>query len=334
MSEFGPNDAVRRWDGQSWSFEVASLFGIAVRFHVALLVFLAVVALTWLGWPGVVLAGAMLVALLIHELGHAATSIGVGGKLDEIILWPLGSLRGPRLQQRPIESTLVLLGGPALNLVACLFLLPALHWSGDLTTAIWDPFSIEPFWRGTAEVGSYLAFLFKANYWLAILNLLPLYPLDGGRMIREMVSVRTSQFQATFVAVMIGGVGGLVMFSLALWYHFVWVAVVGAFVLYTCLKRHRELELLADSQENEFGYDFSEGYTSLERSMTSSPMHAHPPSLSQTWRQWFEERERRKGEAIEVELDRILEKIHTSGIASLSRNERKILSQASRRRRT
>ena len=332
MSEFGPNDAVRRWDGQSWSLAVASLLGVSIRFHVSLLIFLAVIALTWLVWPGVVLAAAMLLALLIHELGHAATTVAVGGKLEEIVLWPLGSLRGPRLQHRPIESTLVLLGGPALNLVVCLILLPLLHWSGDLTNGIWEPFSIEPFWKGTGAAGSYLAFAFKANYWLALLNLLPLYPLDGGRMIRELVSVRTSQFQATFVAVMVGGVGGLIMFSLALWYHLIWVAVVGAFVLYTCLKRHRELELLADSQENEFGYDFSEGYTSLERSMPTQP--AHPQTLSQSWRNWFEERRKRKGEEIEAELDRILEKIHQSGLASLSRNERKILAQASRRRRS
>ena len=290
MSEFGPNDAVRRWDAQSWSLSFSTLMGVSVRFHLSLLIFLVVVALNWLGWPGVVLSAAMLLALLIHELGHALTTIAVGGRLEEIILWPLGSLRGPRLHQRPIESTLVLLGGPALNLVVCLLLLPLLHWSGDLSVDIWHPLMIEPFWKGTASLGTYLAFAFKANYWLALLNLLPLYPLDGGRMIREMISVKTSQFQATFVTVIIGGVGGFVMFSLALWYHQVWIAVVGAFVIYTCLKRHRELELLADNQENEFGYDFSEGYTSLERSMTPSPAMSHPPTLGQTWHHWFEER--------------------------------------------
>lgn len=331
MSEFGQNDSTQRWDGQSWSLAVTSIVGISVRFHLFLLLFLGAVMLSWLGWAGVILAVALLAAILIHEAGHAATTIAVGGPLEEMVILPLGSLRGPRLPNRPIESTLVLLGGPALNLTVCLFLLPLLHLTGDLTASIWNPLVIEDVWHGPRSIGTYFAFFFKANYWLLLLNLLPFYPLDGGRVIRELISVRMNQFQATFITVVIGAVGGLVMFGIGMWFHYVWIASAGFFVTAICLKRFRELELLSENQENEFGYDFSEGYTSLERSMSHT--HGVNHTFSNTFKGWLEERRRKKGEQLEAELDRILEKIHTLGITSLSRAERKILAMASRRRR-
>jgi Zn-dependent protease len=297
------------------------------------MIVLVVVALSWLGWPGVLLAVGLLGAIAIHELGHGLTRWALGQDVREVVIWPLGSLRPGAIPGRPIETTLILFGGPALNLTACLLLLPVLFMLGKLDEEIWNPLEIASVWHGAAHPASFAGFLFKTNYWMLLANLLPLYPLDGGRMIRELVGVRLPGLHATVVAVLMGVLGGILLFSIGLWFHYPWVAAVGAFVVLACVRRYRELELMAESQENEFGYDFSEGYTSLERSDAPEP-RGRPKSLGRTVSDWWKDRERRQLETLEAELDRILAKIHDAGIASLSRTERRILAQASKRRRT
>jgi Zn-dependent protease len=334
MSDYGHNDAVRRWDGESWSLGVASCFGVQIRLHLTLFIVLASVALLSFGLQpqGVVVAGVLLLALAVHVLGHCLVANVVAARREEWVVWPLGELTVARLPQRTPESVIIYLAGPAANLVACLMLLPGLHLVGGLTRELWNPFHLEHLWQGAAEPISYLGFAFKANYWLLLANLLPLYPLDAGRVLREALAMHASMLQATIVATVVGAVGGLAAAAVALWWNYAWAALAAGAVAYVSFRKHREVELLGETQENEFGYDFSEGYTSLEKSMSSAHRRSHA-SFAARVRGWIEERRRRRGEFLEVELDRILAKIHDHGIASLSRIERKILSEASRKRR-
>jgi Zn-dependent protease len=312
---------------------VGEVLGSQVRFHLSMLFFLVAVALSWLGWPGVLLALAMLAAVVVHEAGHALTRWSLGGEMEDVVIWPTGSLRVATLPNRPIETTLILFGGPALNLTACLLLLPTLFLLGRLEEEIWNPLEVASVWHGPADPASFAGLLFKANYWILLINLLPLYPLDGGRMIRELAGVRLPAIHATLVAVLIGGFGGFLFFSIGLWTHYVWVAVLGFFILFCCSRRYRELELLAENQENEFGYDFSEGYTSLERIDDIEPVR-RGKTLRGSVSDWWKDRQRRQIETMEAELDRILAKIHDAGLSSLSRTEKRILAQASKRRRS
>ncbi|MBY0589205.1 hypothetical protein K2X85_18680 [bacterium] len=332
MSDAAPEDAPVRWDQQSWSLGVGQVLGSRVRFHVSTPLFLLALALSWLGWPGLLLALALLSAIVIHEAGHAVTRWALGAGQDDLVIWPIGSMRFGGMAGRPIETTLILFGGPALNLSACLLLLPLLFLLGHLDEEIWNPLEVLSVWHGASNPASFVGLLFKANYWLMLANLLPLYPLDGGRMIRELAGVRLPPLHATVVAVLIGSLGGILLFSASLWFHYPWIALLGGFVVLTCARRYRQLEMMAENQENEFGYDFSEGYTSLEKSMT--PMTGPGGrSLRGAISQWWNERQRKQSETIEAELDRILAKIHDTGITSLSRTERRILTLASKRRR-
>lgn len=334
MSDHGYNDAVRRWDGESWSLGVASCFGVQIRLHLTLFIVVAMVALLAFGFQlqGLVVAGMLLAALVVHVLGHCLVANMVAARREEWVVWPLGELTVARLPQRAPETILIYLAGPGANLVACLMLLPGLHFVGGLTRELWNPFLLEYLWQGPAEPISYLGFAFKASYWLLLANLLPFYPLDAGRVLREGLAMHASMTQATVVATVVGAVGGLAAAAAALWWNYAWAALAAGAVAYVSFRKHREVELLGEAPENEFGYDFSEGYTSLEKSMSSAHLRSHA-SLSARVRGWIQERRRRRGEFLEVELDRILAKIHDHGIASLSRIERKILSQASRKRR-
>jgi Zn-dependent protease len=290
--------------------------------------------LSWLDWGGVVFILAFLVALAIHELGHSACAAFFGVHADEVVIGPVGNLRGPHFAQRPFEGLCVLLAGPLSNLVMAASLIPFLHAFGMLDLETWNPLSIRSVWRGPEDLGCYLALAFKAQYILLIVNLLPMYPLDGGRILRDLLSLRINPFYATLLAVGVGGLGSVVLFSVGLWFHYLWVAALAGYVLLLCVRRHRELEYIAEAHENEFGYDFSEGYTSLEKSMSHGQTPGpHQPTLTKSVQHWLEERRRKKTEDLEAELDRILAKIHDAGMESLSRSERRILEEASRRRR-
>jgi Zn-dependent protease len=333
MSDATPEDAPVHWDRQTWSLGVGPVLGSWVRFHLSTFVFLTALALSWLGWPGMLLALAWFVALAAHEAGHVLTGWALGSDQEDLVIWPVGSLRTRSVSGRPIETTLILFGGGAVNLTICLMLLPTLFFLGHLDEEIWNPLEVVSVWHGVANPASWAGLLFKANYWLLLVNLLPLYPLDGGRMIRELAGVRLPSLHATAVAVLIGALGGVLLFSLALWFHYLWVALLGGFVVVACTRRYRQLEMFAENQENEFGYDFSEGYTSLDRSMT--PLSGSGGrSLGRSISQWWSDRQRRQAESLEAELDRILAKIHDTGITSLSRTEKRILALASKRRRT
>lgn len=335
MSDYGGHESPRRWDGHGWSLGVASVLGVRIRFHFTLLLTLVAVAVFsfWFAVQGLVIAAMLFVMVLIHELGHGLVARTLGARVEDVVIWPLGGLTAPRVPQRALESSLIHFGGPAANLMVCLLTLPGLYLMGVLTPEIFNPFVVGHVWQGPSHLGSYLGMAFKASYWLLLANLLPLYPLDMGRICREMLAMHTSGYQATMIAAALGALGSLVLTGVALWHHHAWAALAAGFVAIVAARKCRELELIGDMQENEFGYDFSEGYTSLERSMSHAQGRSAPPSLRERVRGWMQQRKRRQGEMLEVELDRILAKIHDHGIASLTRTERKVLAMASRRRR-
>lgn len=335
MSDYGGSESSRRSDGHSWSLGVVSVLGVRVRFHFTLLLTLVAVAVFsfWFAVQGPIIAAMLFVMLLVHELGHALAARALGAKLTEVVIWPLGGLTAPRLPHRPLDSAMIHLAGPAANFIVCLAILPILYLLGDLTTQLFNPMAVDHVWQGPRDLSSYLGLAFKASYWVLLANLLPLYPLDAGRMFREFLALHTSAFQATMIAAAIGAGGALILTGVALWTHYVWAALAAGFVTCLAVRRYRELELIGDMQENEFGYDFSEGYTSLERSMSHAPGRPIVPSLRERVLGWMQQRKRRQGEMLEAELDRILAKIHDLGISSLSRTERRILAMASRRRR-
>ena len=149
-----------------------------------------------------------------------------------------------------------------------------------------------------------------------------------------------SQYQATVIATSVGMVGGLLLFILGFylagaWSHtYLLLSAVGGMGFAECLRERRQLELLGQMPEGEFGYDFSQGYTSLEKNTSRSTRKKSSLSPGKKFSEWFERRKQRQSAQLEAELDRILEKIHDHGLESLSRTEKRTLTQASRKRRT
>lgn len=187
-----------------WSFRIATLFGTEVRIHVTFLLLV-----TWYGlisWriggeEAAVWAVAFLLlvfaSVLFHEFGHVLAARRYGIRTPDILLSPIGGLaRLERLPEEPRQELVVALAGPAVTALLAGALWAARHLSGD-TTPLWV---FEPGREHLAPA------LLRANLVLLAFNLLPAFPMDGGRVLRALLASRRGLVAATRTAARIGQV--------------------------------------------------------------------------------------------------------------------------------
>ncbi len=184
-----------------WSWKIAQVAGIDVYIHATFLLILSWVALGhWsqglagmLG--GVLFILAIFVCVVLHEFGHALTARRYGIKTRDITLYPIGGVaRLERMPDQPLQELWVALAGPAVNLViaAALFV-----WLTLTATLV-------PIEHLTVTTGPFLERLLVTNLFLAGFNLLPAFPMDGGRVLRALLALRMEYMRATQVAATIG----------------------------------------------------------------------------------------------------------------------------------
>ena len=176
--------------------------------------------------------------------------------------------------------------------------------------------------------------IFWLNWLLFLFNLIPAYPLDGGQLLQSLVWARTDYRRGVVVAAYTG-------FGVAVIFLIVSIAVnealflgLALFMLYAASVRLMQLEM----EEGPFGYDFSAGYTSLEKDDDEEP--APRPKRPGFFKRWWDARKARKVRARRSSarrkmnaIDQLLEKIARSGKASLTDEERRFLERVSSRRR-
>lgn len=338
MADYAYGSSKRRWDAQTWSWTLGRFADIRVRVHALFLVFIAsrlLFGLSDLGFE-VAMLTTLFILVLLHEFGHCFGCRWVGGQADDILLWPLGGLAYANPPQRPYENLVTVAAGPAVNAAILVLLVPVLYLLGALSLKQFNPFDVTITEFGLA---GYAALAFKLNLILLLFNLMPFYPFDGGRLLQIALWYRLSHFHATMIATTVGMGGALLLTVLGIYLAGAWssgyllLAMIGLYGFYTCLTTRRQLELMGQMPDNEFGYDFSEGYTSLERSMSKTRRRGAGPGLRRRFQAWLDRRRKRQAALVEAQLDRILEKIHSSGMQSLSREERRVLAQASKHRR-
>jgi Zn-dependent protease len=175
--------------------------------------------------------------------------------------------------------------------------------------------------------------LFWLNWFLFLLNLVPAFPLDGGRLLQCLLWWRADYRQGTLTAIFVGFLMMLVFGVLSIVLYEPLVLGLALFMYVAC--RRQWILLETGGEESLFGYDFSEGYTSLER---DQPQPA-PPRRRQSWFQrWLQRRAERKmrreqeqREAEERRMDELLEKVQRVGMQGLTEEERRFLIRASAR---
>jgi Zn-dependent protease/CBS domain-containing protein len=191
-----------------WSLPIGRFAGIRVQLHVTFLVLLIWIGLAiWSSEQSVsaAVAGvgfllALFLCVLLHEFGHALTAAQFGVKTRDITLLPIGGVaRLERMPDQPSQELLVALAGPAVNVVIVVVL-------GVVLAALGRPVTADALLSaGTGLTGpGILERLLVLNALIVAFNLLPAFPMDGGRVLRALLAMRMSYASATASAAMVG----------------------------------------------------------------------------------------------------------------------------------
>jgi Zn-dependent protease/CBS domain-containing protein len=199
--------------GMSWSLHLGRWLGIDVYLHITFLLLLAFIGLSHglaarsldAALGGVLFFAGLFVCVLLHEYGHALAARRYGIATRDITLLPIGGLaRLERMPDKPWQEFVVALAGPAVNVVIAGGL-----FAGLLLRSSWQMpagFSVTS--------GGFIERLLVANVFLVLFNLLPAFPMDGGRVLRSLLAMRMDYARATGIAAAIGK-GMAVLFGFA-----------------------------------------------------------------------------------------------------------------------
>jgi Zn-dependent protease/predicted transcriptional regulator len=186
-----------------WSFRLGRIAGIDLKVHATFLLFLIWIAFVhWQQGRSVaaVVAGvgfmlALFTCVVLHELGHALTARRYGIRTRDIVLLPIGGVaRLERIPEEPIKELLVAIAGPAVNVVIAAGLFVLLTSTGSPSSLDAPGFVRAPF----------LERVMWTNVLLVLFNLLPAFPMDGGRMLRAVLAMRLEYVRATQIAATVG----------------------------------------------------------------------------------------------------------------------------------
>ena len=177
---------------------------------------------------------ALFLIVLTHEFGHALACRQVGGTANQIVLWPLGGVAFVNPPPRPGANLWSIAAGPLVNVV----LVPIIFALGTGSRA-----------SGLAVAAPNLHALLRAvwsiNWILLVFNLLPIYPLDGGQILRSLLWFVVGRARSLQVATVIGFIGAAGFVGLALWIHSVWFALMAGFMLMNCWGGWKQAQALS-----------------------------------------------------------------------------------------
>lgn len=319
------------------------IFGIRLRAHASLIIF--ILAVTLLDWDKAypiqvrVLSMAILTCVVVlHELGHCFVARRLGGQADEALLWPLGGLAPAEPPHRPLAAFLTAAAGPAVNLLLCVgsavafyLLTPtadvhlAFPHAGHAMVPL-SPFHAPApdFHLQWSDPAFYCWWLFFVNYHVLLLNLLPIFPMDGGQMLQVFLWTIVGNFRSMLLATAVGMAGAIAVGLVSLAFQFWFLAAFMAFCFYESYRRR--LILRENGAE-----DWRESFD-FNASLFAPPEGPKRRRLSRC-----AIRRARKialGEkAARDRIDAILAKVSARGIGSLTWRERRTLRKTTEQQR-
>jgi Zn-dependent protease/predicted transcriptional regulator len=195
----------------SWSIKLFRVRGIDIKVHLTFVLILVWAAYRWSTITGEGIQGALFgvvailllfVAVTLHELGHSFQALKFGVKVRDITLMPMGGLaRLEEMPDKPEQELRIAIAGPLVNfaIVAVLFALGVLLQ----TRAV---ISLQELYTSLGQVSwsGMLAYLTMANLVIGVFNLIPAYPMDGGRILRALLAMKLDYGKATSIAVSVG----------------------------------------------------------------------------------------------------------------------------------
>lgn len=271
-----------------WSYKIVKVWGIPIRVHISLILLLVVIAASFIrrGWESVVMVIAFEVcyftSIALHELGHSFVAMRKGCRVREITLVMFGGMaQMEKIPTKPRDEFLMALAGPFVSLSIGV---PAAVAGAYFCLVKQQPFAAFPFFLG------------GVNIVLALFNLIPAFPMDGGRILRAALTPRLGRLKATRVASALGKILALCFLGVAIYRirrymdGFV-LLVIAIFVFYAAGREYR-LVLAEEMARRGFGFWPSFDFEFSGEDRTEEPVdHAvvSPPPYE-------------KGKGIEVEI--------------------------------
>ena len=288
--------------------------------------------------PGMICALLALASLVLHEFAHIFAGRATGGYGDEILISPFGGLARVHPGGTFLSRLVVPASGPIVNLAVCAALVPLLISQEQSVSGLMNPFKygeiIGAFDDATpiAVMAAQLGFI--VNWLLVLINLIPVHPLDGGRMLQAFLSEQYGAQVSNGIYLKVGTIAGFVFLIAGLMFNSAMVVAIGAFVLLMNMEETYRMRTVESYDDSFMGYDFSQGYTSLEREEGSEKEQGQAKlGPFARWKLAREERreqlELERNEEAEQQLDAILARLHEVGYDSLTEQERRTLKRAS-----
>ncbi|TAN37342.1 MAG: hypothetical protein EPN23_05780 [Verrucomicrobia bacterium] len=214
------------------AFQIAKLRGIPIRVHMTLLIVLPIFGynfaeefsthpLTW----GMLAAATLFLSVALHELGHSFVSMAKGFPVRDILLLPIGGMAQlARIPERPRDEFQVAIAGPLVSLAL---------GAGLLTLGIGG---LLP---GSSELARFCVLIGSINLSLFVFNLLPAFPMDGGRILRAMLARRKGRLAATRMAARLGKIIAIVLGLLGWHYGNPLLVVIAVFIYFAAGAEYR-----------------------------------------------------------------------------------------------
>ena len=297
----------------SWNFKIFRAFGVDVRIHWLLIFFLILqivqaciaIGLAGLLWSPV-LAFILFFSILLHEYGHCAAARRVGGSANEIILWPLGGLARCSCPSTPKAELITSFGGPFVNILLlvsgyAVLKMKLLPFSGDLFQYLYSS-------------------MLLINRDLLLFNLIPCYPLDGGRIFKALLWPVVGLQKSIKYTMWLALVFSILLFIYAFLTRDIFLAIISILVFWQAWS-------VVKMKSPEAGSLFLEG------SCASAERYDAKPTVVEKLKSGIEQKrikdEKRKENAMMESLDRILDKINRVGVDGLTGEERQFLDATS-----
>ncbi|WP_236975112.1 site-2 protease family protein [Membranihabitans maritimus] len=229
------------------SLYLGQYFGIPVKVHWSFVLLLLYVVYTGqnMGMSNLAIINSAIFTLLIffcvvlHEFGHALSARNYGVKTQDILITPIGGLaRLERLPENPWQEMVVAIAGPAVNLVIAIIIAAALYFSGH---------GFLP--QGTSELtyfeyySNFPILLLMLNLLLLVFNLIPAFPMDGGRILRATIALFKGREKGTLIASWVGRIlaGGFLVYGI--YTNHLGLIFIGVFVFFAARSEYRSVAI-------------------------------------------------------------------------------------------
>lgn len=331
-------------DALGWSLSLGRWFGVCVRLHILFLLF-AVFAIAAslrsedkdLFGYGLMSLVILLGSVILHEAAHCLAAIAVSAPVERVVLWPLGGLETINSTQDPRQEFRMGVAGPFANLVVSMLVAPILLFAHQNPLVLLNPL-VPPAGVEGITVATVSAMTFWINWVLFTVNLIPAFPLDGGRILRALLCIRFDERVSVTIAARVAQgcavlicLTGILLYSI---FPFVWAPLV-VFGIFLFFSANQEIDRYdrESAGQSTFGYDFSQGYTSLDK--TFEPVGSQGSGGLRAWIEQRREARQQRQQEVEHEeeqqVDVILTRVHQHGIGGLTKAERSLLNRVSQR---